>query len=195
MSLDKYLKDKGYLYFEGYCQTCEDEVNVLKELVKKDNIKNVLEIGFNAGHSACLFLENNKQCNVVSFDIGYHEYLKSAKEFIDIQYTNRHTLILGDSTKTIPVYENNGLLYDLIFIDGGHDYNVATQDLLNCKRFAHKDTIVVMDDTVYTKDWQPEYTIGPTRAWSEGIQNNLIIGINKIDFSFGRGISWGKYIL
>ena len=66
---------------------------------------------------------------------------------------------------------------------------------MNCKKFAHKDTIVIMDDTIYNKEWEKDYTIGPTKSWNEGIQNNIITNIENIDFSNGRGMSWGKYIL
>jgi hypothetical protein len=66
---------------------------------------------------------------------------------------------------------------------------------MNCRRFAHKDTIVIMDDTIYRKDWVSEWTVGPTRAWQEGIKNNMIIEIDHRDFEPGRGMSWGKYIV
>ena len=63
-----------------------------------------MEIGFNAGHSAELFLSNNKNINVLSFDIGGHQYVKYGKEFIDNKYPNRHALILGDSVQTVPSF-------------------------------------------------------------------------------------------
>lgn len=194
MSLKQYLNDKNCNIIEGYSRSCYNEVMILQLLCFDNNIKNILEIGFNAGHSADLFLNTNSACNVLSFDIGEHNYVKIAKEYIDQTYPNRHTLVLGDSTKTIPKYETD-IKYDLIFIDGGHSYEVAKADLFNCKRFAHKDTIVIIDDTIYRKDWEREYTVGPTKAWLEGIKQNIITEISHKDFEAGRGISWGKYIL
>jgi predicted O-methyltransferase YrrM len=194
MSLNTFLKERNCNIIEGYSRLCYKETILLQALSSDKNIKNIFEIGFNAGHSADLFLGINSECNMVSFDIGEHSYVKVAKEFIDTFYPNRHTLILGDSTKTIPKYESN-IKFDLIFIDGGHSYDVARADLLNCKRFAHKDTIVIMDDTMYKKEWEVEYTKGPTRAWQECIKNNIIIESNHLDFEKGKGISWGKYII
>jgi predicted O-methyltransferase YrrM len=194
MSLTRYLNDKKCIITEGYSRSCNKETIILQCLCVGTNIKNILEIGFNAGHSADLFLNNNSVCNVISFDIGHHSYVKIAKEFIDKTYPNRHKLILGDSTKTIPEYDNT-VKYDLIFIDGGHTYDIARSDLLNCKRFAHKDTIVLMDDTIYTRGWEKEYTVGPTKAWLEGIKNNIITEISHTDFEVGRGISWGTYVV
>ena len=138
-----------------------------------------------------LFLKNTNS-KVVSFDINDHTYTKYAKIFIDHVYPDRHTLIIGDSTKTIPEYQNESK-FDIIFIDGGHTYDVAKQDLENCKRFAHSDTIVIMDDTLFHHK-QLQYTIGPTRTWFELTQNQLIEEIGHIDFSESRGMSWGKYL-
>jgi predicted O-methyltransferase YrrM len=194
MSLNKFLKERNCNIIEGYSRLCYKETMILQALSSDKNIKNILEIGFNAGHSADTFLGINSDCNLVSFDIGEHSYVKVAKEFIDSIYPTRHTLILGDSTKTIPKYESD-IKFDLIFIDGGHSYEVARADLLNCKRFAHKDTIVIMDDTMYKKVWEAEYTKGPTKAWQEGIKNNIIIESNHLDFEPGKGMSWGRYIV
>ena len=148
----------------------------------------------NAGHSSCLFLENNKQCNVISFDIGSHDYVKIGKQYIDNTYPNRHELIIGDSKTTIPLYTNSnkGMKMDLIFIDGGHDYETAKEDLINCKNLSHKDTIIIMDDTTFNKDDVKDYTIGPTRIWNEYLEQNKLTEICRKHYCSGRGMVWGK---
>jgi predicted O-methyltransferase YrrM len=194
MSLINYLNDKNCNIIEGYSRSCYKETIILQMLCIDTKIKNILEIGFNGGHSADLFLKTNTNCNVLSFDIGHHTYVKIAKEFMDKTYPNRHTLVIGDSTKTVPIYQSD-IKYDLIFIDGGHSYEVAKADLLNCKRLAHKDTIVIIDDTMYNSTWEQHYNIGPTKAWLECIKQNIITKINQYDFEPGRGLSYGKYVI
>jgi predicted O-methyltransferase YrrM len=196
MSITSFLNNRGFRDFEGYSQQVQQQVKDLIILTNKPNI-NVIEIGFNAGHSAEVFLQNNNTLSLTSFDLGIHNYVIPAKEFIDLTYPNRHNLILGDSTTTIPDYiqNNKDTKFDIIFIDGGHDYEIAKADLTNCFHLAHKDTIVILDDTIFTQGWEQLYTIGPTRTWTEHLQQNKIIELNRIEYCNGRGMSWGKYIV
>jgi predicted O-methyltransferase YrrM len=196
MSLNDYLNLHNISGFEGNCDNIPQQQYTLKRLISDFNIKNILEIGFNAGHSADLFLSNSLS-NVTSFDINDHNSVKCGKEYIDKKFPSRHTLIIGDSTKTIPEYiiNNNSKTFDLIFIDGGHTYEIAMADLLNCKKLAHKDTIVIMDDTVFDLSASASWTIGPSKVWGESIINKTINHIDKEFYCIGRGMSWGKYIL
>ncbi len=186
--LDKYLNDRGLVVYEGYSQQVPGQVERLIQLCK--GAKTIMEIGFNGGHSADIFLKHS-DATVVSFDIGSHGYVTAAKEYIDITYPGRHSLVLGNSLQTIPAFV--GGPFDLIFIDGGHDSSIAIADLANCRRLAHKDTLVLMDDTMYTGHWVMGWTKGPTHSWTEAVKRGEVIEDGKEDYDVGRGMSWGKY--
>lgn len=194
MDINSFLNSRGFHTFEGCCNDNVEQLNDLINLTRGDNL-NVLEIGFNAGHSSDTFLKNNKTLNIISFDIGRHDYVSHAKEYIDIVYPGRHTLIIGDSTKTIPTFikNNKDKKYDFIFIDGGHEYETARADLENCYHLAHENTIVALDDTVFREGIINGYLYGPTKTWTEHVNQNKIIELCRREYTPQRGMSWGKY--
>ncbi|MDB5186475.1 MAG: hypothetical protein JWL85_998, partial [Candidatus Saccharibacteria bacterium] len=126
---------------EGSADT--DELAHLANLASDPRIKMIGEIGFNAGISSYTFLEANPDAAVYSFDLGEYAYVAPAKEYIDRIFPGRHTLILGNSVNTVPEFRktNPRLMFDLIFIDGGHDYEIVMADLLNMREFATKETL------------------------------------------------------
>jgi hypothetical protein len=91
---------------------------------------------------------------VLLFDIAEHSYMKPNLEYIRNKFPNRDiTLIEGDSTKTIPKTIRQHKLrhkFDMIHIDGGHARNIAYSDIVNCRSFAHKDTILIIDDCIFS---------------------------------------------
>ncbi len=135
-------------------------------------IREVVEIGFNAGHSSYLFLSARPDVKVLSFDLGDHDYVDMAKGLIDQLFPGRHELIKGDSTKTVPAFSeaHPGRTFDLIYIDGGHEYEVAKADIEHCAPLSTAESIVLMDDLEPHNEWG----VGPARAWREAQAEGLV---------------------
>jgi predicted O-methyltransferase YrrM len=192
MNLKEYYKDNNINIVEGYSQEVEREIEILKEQSSKENIKNILEIGFNAGHSAELFLQNSK-ANIISFDIGIHHYVDIGYKYLKSIYDKRLELVLGDSNVTVPQLETE-IKYDLIFIDGAHTTPIAYNDIKNCKRLSHKDTILIIDDTIKDEKLMHSFNKEVNDAWNKCIEEGIVEEVYTEDFSSGRGISIGRYL-
>ena len=152
--------------------TSPEELHYLASTAQKTGASLIGEIGFNAGFSTQVFLTANPEAKVVSFDLVEHGYTKVAKEIVDKRFPGRHTLIAGESIKTVPEFsrQNPDVRFDLFFIDGGHDYEVAKADIANTKALCTAQTAVVIDELT---PWL-ERGEGPTRAWTEAIDQGVV---------------------
>jgi len=209
-----------YHMIEGGSFQLTHQVARLRELVYKTSPKSIMEIGFNAGHSALLFLAiTPPETKVVSFDLGEYAYVFAAKRYIDAVFPGRHTLVTGDSTTTVPKYEEQvahrmknpftapPLRFDLIFIDGGHQRDVPLKDILNSQRLAAgPHTIVATDDICRVPERHAHYTVEPTKAWDQMVTAGMIEEHGFDDYydlmvkdhiindeCRSRGMAWGRY--
>ena len=154
LGLNKTIIDSG-VKPEGSCLYWHQSFNFRNDINSENNrqnlytltksAKNILEIGFNGGHSSALFLHANPKIKILSFDIAYHKYTVPCVEYLKKLNYNIE-FVKGSSDITVPKYEVK-TKYDIICIDGGHGYDIAEKDLINCKKFAHENTFVVFDDT------------------------------------------------
>ncbi len=193
------LRLRGYKIDEG--GSSPDELQYLYALAKHSDIKRIAEVGFHLGFSSYAFLKARRDISVTSFDIGTHSFVPGAKKIIDRKFPGRHTLIYGDSTETVPKFftQNPGVKFDLIFIDGGHEYDVARADIINTRLLAHPDTLVIMDDLI---PWLP-WGKGPVRAWDDAIREGVVVQdelyedgrvVKSIEPPGKRGWALGHYL-
>ncbi len=106
--------------------------------------KSVLEIGFNAGHSANLILQTSSAIRLTSVDIGCHKYTVHCGKLLTRVFSERFTLILADSKEALK--EIVASEFDFVHIDGGHDRETFSNDLSWFLQYALPGTRLMVDD-------------------------------------------------
>jgi len=162
------IKDAGYVVIEG--SSSPEQIRWFREYLRHHpEIKRICEIGFNEGCGSHTFLTARDDITVVSFDINWYPYSKLAEQYLLSHFPNRLQVIWGDSRETIPNFCSDEK-FDLIFIDGGHHYDVSKSDITESASMAHSKTVIVMDDLTPWVVWGQ----GPTRAWYDAIREGKV---------------------
>lgn len=94
------LKDKAVLY--------------INELIKKQNVKKILEIGTAYGFSALSFLKQNKNLEITTIEKNPDSFAKAKHNFFICNVEKQITAILADAIDV----DFKSEIFDLIFIDG-----------------------------------------------------------------------------
>ena len=150
----------------------------------------ICEIGFNAGHSAVLWLEGT-ETRVILFDLLGLPYSIASRRFVDTRYPGRTSFHVGDSKTTVRSYADrvlNGTARpcDLWSIDGDHGIH-AKIDFLNALDASRDGTIVVADDAglrfpFVRKFWRIHVGIGSIHergcviTHAQGVEKTWCIG-------------------
>ena len=184
-NLDNIIKSTGD--FEGHIACSKSKISYINNILDKYKIRNVCEIGFNAGHSATLFLNHKRNINnLQSFDLCNHKYSESCIKYIKLKYKSRFNIKCGDSKITIPKYK--GPKFDLVFIDGGHFDNMPYIDIQNTIKFLSKPgTLILLDDTHYSYIIKLFTNHTVDKAWNKFIKKGIIKPISSI-----RGLTLGR---
>jgi hypothetical protein len=112
------IKDRSYI-----------KATELSEFSK--NKTDLLEVGFNSGFSALVFLMSSDILKVTSVDLCGYQYTMPCYEYLKTCFGDRIDLIKGQSEEVLPnllVTNNN---FDSYFIDGGHSDIVTNLDFQN----------------------------------------------------------------
>ena len=156
---------------EGHSGEMPEQLAELRRTTQ--NAKKYCETGFNLGNSAFEVLRSNPNVEVASFDLG-GEVSKRASQRLDACYDKRLSVTWGDSKKTLNAQEP--LNCDVFFIDGGHDYETAKEDLANVVgRHLHANSLVIMDDVCTGAG----FCEGPRKAWDEAVEAGVCTELKR----------------
>lgn len=111
----------------------------------------MIEIGFNGGHSALLFLMAAPPNTIFHFfDIGEHKYVQPCFEYLQSVFTDKQLFLhVGDSRVTLPqwIRDHPNDAYDVVHVDGGHTQSCIESDTNAALQLCAPGGILIMDDT------------------------------------------------
>ena len=143
----------GNLFYKHNIPPRMDILNLPKRMDFCDFAFNndcIVEIGFNAGHSALLGLTANQDLIYRSVDFG-QPYSEACYHVLKKRFGDRISLTIGDSLDVIPrikeIYPEIDTMKTGWFIDGDHSYQHCKQDLDNVLKLAKDDELIYLDDT------------------------------------------------
>lgn len=176
----KLLKIKKYSQ-EGYAFQVPEQFSDLMNFCHNKSISNVLEIGFLHGSSALMFLMNTSG-TVTSIDFSENT---ESENYIKNMFPDRFNILHGHSKDILLNLIPENKTYDLIYIDGGHEYKTVRDDILACQYLIHDNTYIIMNDVVTDSDLCMFWNNGPTQVYNE---TDKIEIFSKV-YNRGRGLS------
>ena len=173
----KYTNLKNKIKNNVSGRICHHKVSILNSIIELFDIERYLEIGTHNGASMSYIVAQNKSIKCIGVDlfgeddsdsnfdatIQHGKYirdgLKVDRTFKNISSSNignsKIKLIKGNSQKKETIdkvlKELDGMLIDLLFIDGDHTFNGVSNDFKNYEKLVKPGGFIVLDD--YNPAW------------------------------------------
>lgn len=160
--------------FDGMGQIYQvpQEVAFYAAAARMPGVRTVCEVGFNAGHSAAVFLLSNPQTSYIGFDLMSLRWSAASLSFMQRAFPGRVTIVRGYSTDTLP--QHSAPLCDILSIDGEHAGETPYLDIVNGKKASRAGGLVLMDDWSSTS---PDVKA----AWKKAKESGLLEEIKCVD--------------
>jgi len=177
---------------EGNISWFPNRQNLLSNLIKESKPKQIIQIGFNMGHSAfviCDTIASLRQSGeygetpviITVFDICEHECTVPNFEILSEEvkkYGIYMNLIPGSSLETIPQYLSTcDTLFDFVEVDGGHTFDCVTSDTTLTASRLTPGGIIYIDDYNSSEANIPDVDKGVDVINWENFTTNSIDGV------------------
>ena len=162
--------------------------NYEKKNKRKFKFNKFLEIGYAAGINNTIINKFFNFKKIVAIDVVQPTGINLNSFYSNLRFKNL-CLLCGDS-KSKEILKSAEILggYDLIFIDGGHDYLTVKSDFENYSNYLNKNGVIVLHDI------KSNIVKGVPKFWNELKNNSKKYKIKEI-FKKGSKMECGLGIL
>ena len=122
----------------------DDTLEVIKDILIKENPKRILEIGTAVGYSASMFAKYAENAIVDTIELNEERYNEAKINVQKIGVADRINLYLGNAVEILPTLNFE---YDIVFIDANKGkYPVFLQEGI---RLVRPEGIIIADNVLY----------------------------------------------
>ena len=137
----------------------DDSLEVIKDIIEKENPKKILEIGTAVGYSASMFAIYAKEAIVDTIELDVERAEEAKVNISNIGLKDRINIIIGNAVEILPNMDDK---YDFIFIDANKGkYPVFLQEAL---RLSHKGSVIIADNILYKGYVMSDYNLHKQRT-------------------------------
>ena len=136
-----------HLHKEGGSTDIPEQIEIYWAAAKNPSLRTICEVGFNAGHSALLWLTASPNAKVVMFDLFKHVASPAGERVLRKYYNERLTIYKGASVRGLAQAFDDGVRCDLFSVDGSHHYPHAVLDVIASYFMTTTNASVFVDDT------------------------------------------------
>lgn len=122
----------------------DDTLDVIKNILEKENPKRILEIGTAVGYSASMFAKYAQNAIIDTIELNEERYNEAKINVQKIGVEDRINLYLGNAVEILPTLNFE---YDIVFIDANKGkYPVFLQEGI---RLIKSEGIIIADNVLY----------------------------------------------
>ena len=149
--------------FQGSLPRSQEIADMFTYLQENYHFKNILEFGFNVGHSSTWFLYAFPNAKVVSFD-PKERTISNVRiwQMQKSKFENRFRFWPTFSTEAIQKYQHQEEPFDIVFVDAGHTFGAVYDDIETALHL--KIPLILIDNM----ELEPQKRA--VAAWKENLQ-------------------------
>ena len=130
--------------YHGYVQICKQYIDSLQ------HVPAILEVGTDKGITfipLAAHLANTKtQFTMMGIDVMVQDSLSITLNGLGLKKDQQIFLIEGNSLEVIPKLVDQSIKFDLVLIDGDHNYHTVNKELESLESITHPHSLVIIDD-------------------------------------------------
>ena len=179
---------KKYARYNWIPIILDDSLEFIKDILKKQKPKRILEIGTAIGYSSAIFSECLEDGGKIdTLEISHKAVLLAKANHKMLGVEDKINIIEGDALNLLPTLKEK---YDAIFIDGPKSHYI--QYLPYCLNLLNENGIIIADNVIYKGMVLSDYNehkqrtaVTKLREFIETVENNKELESHLYDIGDG----------